>query len=56
MRKIVFFLLLGFILVYLTSIASARDGRRRGGILGFGIGTGITSFTHKAKNVCSGSW
>lgn len=56
MRKIVLLTLIGFILMGLMSTASAWDGKRKGVVLGFGIGTGITSFIHKIENICNDYW
>ncbi len=47
MKKIVFTILIVLILLFLTVTANAFDGRRKGFILGFGMGPGLTSFTQK---------
>lgn len=39
----------GFILLFLTAEAFAWDGQRKGFLLGFGVGLGMTSFTQKVS-------
>ena len=47
MRKTRFIILVFFLLSSLTIPANAWDGKRKGFILGFGIGPGLTSFTQE---------
>jgi hypothetical protein len=52
MRKIILTIIIGCILLGLTTRANAWDGNRKGFNLGFGIGTGITSYTLTIDNTC----
>ncbi len=47
MRKAFFLILIVLITLFLIVSANAFDGKRKGFILGFGIGPGFTSFTQK---------
>ena len=47
MRKVFFLILIVLITLFLIVSANAFDGKRKGFILGFGIGPGLTSFTQE---------
>jgi len=52
MRKIIFTVIVGLILLGLITRANAWDGKRKGFNLGFGIGSGITSYTLTIEDTC----
>jgi hypothetical protein len=48
-KKYITWVFVGFILFLFTANAHAWDGQRKGFLLGFGLGPGVTSFTQKVQ-------